>query len=254
MRILGRGVVLLVLLLTTFSVFGWKANHAQNPAQGPYSTGTNSQKQYSDQIAPGYNYRFGNGNISLPGNAASETGGFIRAGAYPDAEYCGHCHDEAYRQWRQSLHSNAFRTPFYRTSVNLLIRQKGIEFARHCDSCHNPVGVLAGVLTKDSPLDRLFDRDGLTCMTCHSIDRVQSTLGNGGFVMSIPAVMVDEKGKRIPGEVPFGDILEHPERHSQAVMRDLLHQPEFCSACHKANLPPLLNDYKWIRAFSAYDE
>jgi hypothetical protein len=56
----------------------------------------------------------------------------------------GFCVFEAYHQWRQSLHSNSFRTPFYRTSVNILMRTKGIEFARHCDSCHNPVGVLGG--------------------------------------------------------------------------------------------------------------
>ena len=29
----------------------------------------------------------------------------------------------------------------------------------------------------------------------------------------------------------------HPERHSKAVMQDFLHTPEFCAACHKANLP-----------------
>lgn len=269
MKNVGSRAFLPILLLTTLSVLGLKVNRgAQDPSQpkpqaypqsdtpsaAQNASPSASQKEYSDQISKTYNYRFGKDNISLPGNAALEGGGFLRAGAFPDAEYCGHCHEEAYRQWRQSLHSNAFRTPFYRTSVNILIRDKGIEFARHCDSCHNPVGVLAGALTRNSTLDRSFDRDGLTCMTCHSIQRVQSTLGNGGFVMSEPSVMVDENGNRIPGEVPFGDILEHPERHSKAVMRDLLHQPEFCSACHKANLPPLLNEYKWIRAFSAYDE
>jgi tetratricopeptide (TPR) repeat protein len=66
--------------------------------------------------------------------------------------------------------------------------------------------------------------------------------------------MVDEQGKRIPGVVPDARILTHLDRHSKAVMQDIYHTPEFCSACHKANLPPLLNDYKWIRAFTAYDE
>jgi hypothetical protein len=37
-------------------------------------------------------------------------------------------------------------------------------------------------------------------------------------------------------------------------MQKIYQSPEFCSACHKANLPVMLNDYKWIRAFSAYDE
>ena len=67
--------------------------------------------------------------------------------------------------------------------------------------------------------------------------RIHSTNGNGSFLMGVPAVMVDEKGNRIPGEVPFDEILRHPERHSKAVMHDFLHKPEFCAACHKANLP-----------------
>jgi len=256
----ARRRAFLLTLLAGLSIIGLGSIRAQDPAaqypapQDPNSQYHPPQKDYSDQIGQSYNYLFGKGKISLPGNAAVEGGGFLKADSFPDAKYCGHCHEEAYHQWRQSLHSNAFRTPFYRTSVNILIRTRGIEFARHCDSCHNPVGVLAGALTTGSNLDRSFDRDGLTCMTCHSIQRVQATLGNGSFVMGVPSVMVDEKGNRIPGKVPFSEILAHPERHSKAVMRDLLHQPEFCSACHKASLPPQLNDYKWIRAFTAYDE
>lgn len=136
---------------------------------------------------------------------------------------------------RQALHSNSFRTPFYRTSVNILPRTVGIEFARHCDSCHNPVGVLAGAITQNSKVDRAFDEDGLTCMTCHSIQQVKSTEGNGGFIMGVPAVMVAENGKRIPGEVPDEQIMQHPERHAKAVMKDQCRTPEFCAACHKAN-------------------
>jgi len=212
------------------------------------------RKNYSDKIRQTYDFRFGPDNLSLPGNAAIEGNDFIQPGAFPKAEYCGHCHEEAYHQWRQALHSNSFRTPFYRTSVNILVRTKGIEFSRHCDSCHNPIVVLSGGLTRESQVDRSFDQDGLTCTTCHSIQRLQSTSGNGGYVMGVPAVIVDEKGNRIPGQVSFRDILTHPERHSQAVMQPFYRTPEFCAACHKANLPNPLNDYKFIRAFTVYDE
>jgi Flp pilus assembly protein TadD len=209
---------------------------------------------YSDKIRQTYDFRFGKDNLSLPGNAAIEGNEFIQPGAFPKAEYCGHCHEEAYHQWRQALHSNSFRTPFYRTSVNILVRTKGVEFSRHCDSCHNPIAVLSGALTQDSKVDRWFDQDGVTCMTCHSIQQLQSTSGNGGYVMGVPAVMVDEKGHRIPGQVPFPDILAHPERHSQAVMQPFYRTAEFCASCHKANLPNPLNDYKFIRAFTVFDE
>jgi tetratricopeptide (TPR) repeat protein len=215
------------------------------------------RKVYNSMVAPAYNFHYGPKNPFTPGNITVQGEGFLQPGAYPSAEYCGTCHQEAYSQWRQALHSNAFRTPFYRTSVNILIRDqtRGIAFARHCDSCHNPIGVLGAALTEDSRVDRAkFDSDGLTCMTCHSVVSLDSTNGNASVQMGVPSVIVDENGNRIPGQVSFAEILRHPERHSKAVMHDFLHSPEFCAACHKANLPSPLNDYKFIRAFTAYDE
>jgi hypothetical protein len=212
------------------------------------------RKAYADKVRETYSFPFAKNKLSSPGNAAVQGDDFLAPSAFLSAEYCGHCHREAYHQWRQALHSNSFRTPFYRQSVNILIRTKGIEFARHCDSCHNPIAVLSGALNPVSAIDRSFDRDGLTCMTCHSIVSVKSKLGNGGFVMAVPSALVDAKGNRIPGMVPDSEILAHLDRHSKAVMQDIYHTPEFCAACHKANLPPTLNGYKWIRAFTAYDE
>lgn len=212
---------------------------------------------YNTQITPTYDFHYGPKNPFVPGNLTVERKGFLQPGAFPSAEYCGTCHQEAYAEWRQALHSNSFRSPFYRTSVNLLLRDKtrGPAFARHCDSCHNPVAVLSGGLTEDSKVDRsAIDSDGVTCMTCHSVLKLDSTNGNAGVEMGVPAVMVDDKGNRIPGMVPFAEILRHPERHAKAVMHDFMHTPEFCAACHKANLPATLNDYKFIRAFTTYDE
>lgn len=222
-----------------------------------------TQKQEADRnahnqaVTPAYDFHYGKGNPFTPGNLQLQGEGFIQPGAFPTAEYCGTCHQEAYSQWRQALHSNSFRTPVYRTSVNLLIRDqtRGIAFARFCDSCHNPIAVAAGGLTEDSKVDRArMDGDGLTCTTCHSVVSLDSTNGNASAKFGVPAVIVDEQGNRIAGQVPFSEILRHPERHSQAVMHDFLHRPEFCAACHKANLPATLNDYKFIRAFTAYDE
>ena len=251
MKILLIRLVTVCLLLAGSSVFAWQTIPG---ADDPKALEASRRKAYADAIRQTYSFPFEQGNLSLPGNAAVVGNNFLEPDAFPDAAYCGHCHQEAYHQWRQSLHSNSFRTPFYRTSVNLLLATKGIQFARHCDSCHNPVGVLAGAVDQNSTMDRSFDRDGLTCMTCHSIESVKPTLGNGSFVMAVPSVMVDEAGNRIPGKVPDAEILAHTDRHAKAVMQDIYKTPEMCSACHKANLPPMLNGYKWIRAFTTYDE
>jgi tetratricopeptide (TPR) repeat protein len=250
MKLLTPRVLAIAGLAGSFC-FALRPSIAQTNAQ---STESSERTEYADKIRASYNFRFGKDKPSAPGNASVEGGDFIQPGAFPKAAYCAHCHEQAYSQWRQALHSNSFRTPFYRTSVNILPRTAGIEFTRHCDSCHNPIGVLGGAMTQNSKVNREFDEDGLTCTTCHSIQQVKSTEGNGGFVMGVPAVMVDESGKRIPGEVPYEEIMKYPKRHAKAVMQDLYRTPEFCAACHKANLPNALNDYKFIRAFTAYDE
>ncbi len=109
------------------------------------------RKKYNEGVTPTYNFHYGPKNPFTPGNVQAQGEGFLQPGAYPSAEYCGTCHQEAYSQWRQALHSNAFRTPFYRTSVNLLIRDqtRGMSFARHCDRCHNPIGVRGAAFTED---------------------------------------------------------------------------------------------------------
>jgi tetratricopeptide (TPR) repeat protein len=246
-----RTIWAFILLTISACVLCRSVTHA---GEGPRAQEQVARKDYADRTRQTYSFPFVKGAISLPGNAAVEGNDFLPPSAFPDARYCGHCHQEAYHEWRQALHSNSFRTPFYRTSVNILLRTKGVEYARHCDSCHNPVAVLAGALDTHYTGDRSFDRDGVTCTVCHSIQSVDSKLGNGGFVMAVPSVIVDAKGKRIPGVVPDSEILAHLDRHAKAVMQPIYRSAVFCAACHKANLPPMLNDYKWIRAFTTYDE
>lgn len=184
----------------------------------------------------------------------AEASGPIFVTSFPIASYCGHCHQQAYREWRQSLHANSFRAPFYRASDDGLIHSKGIAASKYCDRCHNPIAVLSGTLDPNSKVDHSFDEDGVTCTVCHSIQSTEPKLGNGSYAMAVPAVMVDEKGNRIRGIVPDAQILAHLDRHKRAVMQDFYGKPEFCSTCHKASLPTELNNYKWLRSFTAFDE
>jgi len=226
-------------------------------AERAYAAGDDNapaqRASYSQAVSEHYNSRFGADQPFLPSNATTDTGQFIDAKSFPTAKYCGHCHQEAHAEWRQTAHANAFRAPWYIKNTNLLKKEKGIEYTRHCEGCHNPIALTSGALTKDSPVDRKFDEDGVTCSVCHAIQQV-NTRGTGSYVLGQPAVMVDEQGKPIYGEVPDKEILAHLDRHSKAVMKDFYRSSEFCSACHKAALPRILNDYKWQRAIFLYDE
>jgi len=103
------------------------------------------------------------------------------------------------------------------------------------------------------PKKRPFEDEGVSCSVCHSIQSTD-TGGTGSYVMGIPAVMVDESGAPITGPVSDAEILAHLDRHSKAVMRPLYKTAEYCAACHKAAIPRTLDDYKWLRAISLYDE
>jgi tetratricopeptide (TPR) repeat protein len=235
------------------------ANSAEtNPAPSPSTYGapagiTGPTTAFHDSVAARYSYAFGKESPFLPSNATSSNGQFLSPKSFPTAQYCGHCHQEAYRQWRQSVHSNSFRAPWYLKNVNMLIDEKGVQYSRHCEGCHNPVALLSGDLSQGMPKKRPFEDEGLTCSTCHSIQSVNTT-GTGSYVMGTPAVLVDENGAPITRPVTDAEILANLDRHSKAVMRPLYQSPEFCAGCHKAAIPRVLDDYKWLRAFSVYDE
>jgi len=232
-------------------LMAWQVDHVS--AMGEDASGAAQRSAYSKSVSDHYNYRFGTDKPFLPSNATTDTGEFIDSKSFPTAKYCGHCHQEAHAEWRQSAHANSFRAPWYVKNVNMLMTAKGIEYARHCEGCHNPTALTSGAMTQNSPVNRKFDQDGITCSVCHSIQKVD-TRGTGSYVLGQPAAMVDENGKPIYGEVPDKEILAHLDRHTKAVMKDFYRTSEFCSACHKAALPRLLNDYKWQRAFFVYDE
>src|SRR6266568_895643 len=208
---------------------------------------------FHDSVAGRYNYAFGKESPFLPSNATSANGQFLNPKSFYNAQYCGHCHQEAYHQWRQSVHSNSFRAPWYLKNVNMLIDEKGVQFSRHCEGCHNPVALLSGDLSQGMPKKRPFEDEGITCSTCHSIQSTDAT-GTGSYVMGTPAVLVDEKGEPVTHAVSDSEILAHLDRHSKAVMRPLYQTAEFCAACHKAAIPRSLDEYKWLRAFTVYDE
>jgi tetratricopeptide (TPR) repeat protein len=218
----------------------------------PKPDGEKTEETYSSQISKTYDFKFGT-NPFAPGNATSSTGTFIPGEMFLSAKRCGACHTDAHAQWRQSAHGNAFREPFYQKNVKDLISQKGIEFTRHCESCHNPAALFSGALTKNTHVKRPFDEDGVSCIACHSIQSVNGR-GIGGYVMGAPALLVKEDGTRMLAGVTDQQILDDIPSHRRAMMRPLLKTPEFCGACHKSQVPHELNDYKFLRAFMVADE
>src|ERR1700728_4561429 len=51
---------------------------------------------FHDSVSTRYNYVFGRDTPFLPSNASSANGQFLNPKSFYTAEYCGHCHQEAY--------------------------------------------------------------------------------------------------------------------------------------------------------------
>lgn len=192
-----------------------------------------------------------------PSNARTEDGNLIPVDQFFSAKRCVGCHRDTHAAWSESLHRNAAREPFYRESADILLRTRGIEFTRHCESCHTPIALFSGALAKDRPRQQApftpLDEEGVTCTVCHSITGARLN-GTGSFTIRRPALLAKEDGTPIFGNFTDEQILADIPAHKRAVMRPLLRQPEFCATCHKVDAPPTLNGYKHMRGFSAYDE
>lgn len=192
-----------------------------------------------------------------PSNATTESGALIPVEQFFSAKRCLNCHQDTHAAWSESLHRNAAREPFYRESADILLRTRGIEFTRHCESCHTPIALFSGALSKNSPRQQApftsLDDEGVTCTVCHSITAARLN-GTGSFTIRQPALLAKQDGTPIFGNFTDEQILADIPGHKRAVMRPLLRQPEFCATCHKVDAPAELNGYKHIRGFSAYDE
>lgn len=248
-------LVMAVALLVRGVIAGDKEKRESVEKSSSSSNSSSSAEaavKYNEEIAKDYDFRFGS-NPFTPSNATTTTGKFIPGSKFIASARCAECHTDSHAQWLQSAHRNAFREPFYQKNVKDLISQRGIEFTRHCEGCHNPAALFTGALTKNSKVKRPFDEDGVSCIACHSMEKATGR-GIGGYVLAEPALLVKEDGTRLLEAVSNQQILDDVPSHRRAMMRPLLKEPEFCAGCHKSQVPKELNDYKFLRAFSVGDE
>src|SRR5947209_4071771 len=117
-----------------------------------------------------------------PSNSRTADGQLIPVEQFFPAARCAGCHHDTHAAWSESLHRNAAREPFYRESADVLLRTRGIEFTRHCESCHTPVALFSGALDSRAPRQQApftkLDDEGVTCTVCHSI--VEARLNGTG--------------------------------------------------------------------------
>ena len=193
----------------------------------------------------------------LPGHPAVE-GGELFADASPilDVKNCAECHAAIVRDHLRSAHKHSsFNNPFYRRTIEEMRKRYSPKDTQWCAGCHDPALLFTGQMDDDDlDMDSVEAQAGLTCLSCHAIER-QSILGNGDYVVKRRSVYAWEKHSD-PRVVKAHDVLlkMKPEAHAKSMTPSDIQTGEFCSVCHKAEIPPELNRWHWFPAQSEYDD
>ncbi len=195
----------------------------------------------------------------FPSSAQTTDGKYIPSDYFLQSQACERCHSDIYQQWRSSVHHfSSFNNQWYRKSIEYMQSVAGVQPSKWCAGCHDPALLFSGMM--DQPIAQNMDkpeaRAGLSCMMCHSIVDVKSTMGQGDFLLEYPklhalAASSNPMVRRVHDYV----TRLNPEPHRRVFLKPFMREqvPEFCSSCHKVHLDQPLNNYRWIRGFNEYD-
>ena len=195
----------------------------------------------------------------FPSSVQTKDGKYIPADYFMQSKACERCHADIYKQWESSMHHfSSFNNQWYRKSIEYMQEVDGVRPSKWCAGCHDPALLFSGLM--DTPIEQIVDRPearaGLSCLMCHSIVKVKSSMGQGDFVLEYPKLhaLAASPNPLMRGLHDFM-VRVNPEPHRRVFLKPFMRDqvPEFCSGCHKVHLDVPLNNYRWIRGFNEYD-
>lgn len=201
----------------------------------------------------------GPGGKFFPSSVQTKDGNHIPAKYFMQSQACERCHGDVYKQWYSSAHHfSSFNNQWYRKSIEYMQDVNGIQSSKWCAGCHDPALLFSGMF--DKPIREVENtpagQAGLSCMMCHSIVEVKSTMGQGDFVLEYPKLheLAASENPVIRAVHDFM-VKVNPEPHRRTFLKPFMREQtaEFCSGCHKVHLDVPVNNYRWIRGFNEYD-
>jgi Flp pilus assembly protein TadD len=206
-----------------------------------------------DQEGDGPNGKF------FPSSVQTKDGKYIPSDYFLKSQACERCHGDIYKQWQSSAHHfSSFNNQWYRKSIEYMQDVDGVKQSKWCAGCHDPALLFSGMM--DTPIKENIDkpeaRAGLSCMMCHSIVEVKSTMGQGDFVLEYPKLHeLAASDNPLIRKLHDFMVRLNPEPHRRVFLKPFMREqvPEFCSGCHKVHLDQPFNNYRWLRGFNEYD-
>jgi Flp pilus assembly protein TadD len=195
----------------------------------------------------------------FPSSANTARNGIIPANFFLTSQACGRCHKDIYDQWNSSMHHfSSFNNQWYRKSIEYMQDVVGTRPSKWCAGCHDHAVFFNGRF--DTPIREQIDtpeaQAGLACTSCHAITKVNSTMGQGDFVVEYPPLHdLATSENRLLQFVHDRLLYLDPQPHRETFLKPFHREqtPEFCASCHKVHLDVPVNAYRWFRGFNDYD-
>ena len=195
----------------------------------------------------------------FPSSGQTKGGVDIPAKYFMQSQACQRCHQDIYNQWYSSMHHNSsFNNQWYRKSIEYMQDVVGIRPSKWCAGCHDPALLYSGMF--DRPVREIENTPaanaGLSCLMCHSIVHVKSTMGQGDYTLEYPKLHALAASDNPVIRTLHDFVVDlNPEPHRRTFLKPFMRDQtaEFCSACHKVHLDVPVNHYRWVRGFNEYD-
>lgn len=160
--------------------------------------------------------------ILLAAPVASHALPSISAKRFESATSCV-CHGELQDQWAGSLHAKAIFDPVYLVDRAHAIADEGAEIGIFCDTCHTPVGTMAGQTASGKKLGTVA-KEGVTCDFCHQVTGTGHPIGGASQKLRANGT------KRAQ--------LKRTQSPTHDTAFSAFHMTaEFCGACHSLKHP-----------------
>ncbi len=195
----------------------------------------------------------------FPSSANTTRNGIIPANFFLTSQACGRCHRDIYDQWNSSMHHfSSFNNQWYRKSIEYMQDVVGTRPSKWCAGCHDHAVFFNGRF--ETPIKEHVDtpeaQAGLACTSCHAITKVNSTMGQGDFVVEYPPLHDFAASENRVLQFAHDQLLYlDPQPHRETFLKPFHREqtPEFCASCHKVHLDVPVNAYRWFRGFNDYD-
>ncbi len=213
--------------------------------------------RFNNKFPSDYQFIYGKSKPFQPSLATTNSGGAIDARLLGGSKSCmsSGCHANIGKEWEASAHRYSAMDPAFRKVQHAMAVEKGPESTRYCGGCHDPISLFSGSKNLDNKklTNPIGLDEGISCVTCHSITKVD-VKGNAAYKVSRPEPYMFELKKGTAARI-ISDFLirAYPKHHVDSYERTLLKTPEFCGSCHKQFINKQVNGVGWVQLQNQYD-